>query len=131
MGVPNMWLDDAVQDIAVRVWRSNDDGVTIVRNAAIDAVRKYGPRSRKGVQRVTVPWPEDYDLADDPLILPPPFDPRLAELNRALQRLPETWRDALVRWLAGVAAKDNGRHGETREYQLRKQALRRLRTELR
>ena len=44
-GVPEMWLDDATQDIAIRCWRGGDD-LVVIRRAAIDAARHYGPHER-------------------------------------------------------------------------------------
>lgn len=51
VGVPPFWIEDAVQDIALTVWRRGNDRAGTVRSAAIDAVRHYGPRSRAGVRR--------------------------------------------------------------------------------
>jgi DNA-directed RNA polymerase specialized sigma24 family protein len=51
VGVPEFWVDDAAQDIALGAWRDGKerDALAIRRNA-IDAARRYGPRSRRGVR---------------------------------------------------------------------------------
>ena len=53
-GVPEFWIQDAVQDIAIRVWRTGNDRVMVVRSAAIDAARKYGRYGRSGFDRASV-----------------------------------------------------------------------------
>lgn len=48
MGVPPLWIEDAVQDCEIKLWRAGRDDGIILRRAAIDAARKYGRRSRYG-----------------------------------------------------------------------------------
>ena len=53
-GVPDMWLEDAAQDIALRTWRASNDSVMVVHAAAVDAARKYGRYGRSGYDRAAV-----------------------------------------------------------------------------
>ena len=55
-GVPDFWLDDAAQDIALGAWRDGKecDALAIRRNA-IDAARRYGQRTRRGKRPDSVP----------------------------------------------------------------------------
>ncbi len=46
IGVPNLFLSDAAQDIALRVWRAGEETSAIVRHAAVDAARRYGYYNR-------------------------------------------------------------------------------------
>jgi hypothetical protein len=52
VGVPDFWLDDAVQDMALAVWRQDriDDPLAI-RRRAIDAARRYGATGKNGRHR--------------------------------------------------------------------------------
>lgn len=52
LGVPDMWVEDAAQDIWLRCWQQDDDSGFKVRAAAIDAARRYGPYSRRGIARI-------------------------------------------------------------------------------
>lgn len=46
-GVPEMWIDDAVQDIALKVWQAPDaPWKSVVYYAAVDAARQYGKHSK-------------------------------------------------------------------------------------
>jgi hypothetical protein len=52
VGVPEFWLDDAMQDIALATWRDGKpNDVTAIRREAIDAARRYGPYTRRGNKR--------------------------------------------------------------------------------
>jgi hypothetical protein len=52
VGVPEFWLDDATQDIALATWRDGKmNDVTAIRREAIDAARRYGPFTRRGNRR--------------------------------------------------------------------------------
>jgi hypothetical protein len=54
-GVPDFWLDDAAQDIAFGAWRDGKERDALaIRRKAVDAARKYGPRSRRGTRPVTI-----------------------------------------------------------------------------
>lgn len=48
-GVTDLWLDDAIQDISIRLWLADPavPQITVVRRAAIDAVRRYCGDRRK------------------------------------------------------------------------------------
>jgi len=52
VGVPEFWIDDAVQDIVLATWRDGKlDDVLAIRREAIDAARRYGVYSRNGKRR--------------------------------------------------------------------------------
>ena len=65
-GVPEMWIDDATQDIALRCWLANDWRKIVVRRAAVDAVRRYGLHNRHGVSRETVEIDNSLPVRSDP-----------------------------------------------------------------
>lgn len=51
-GVPNLWIEDAIQDIRILLWQHPDsDALLVIRSGAIDAARRYGRHSRSGVER--------------------------------------------------------------------------------
>ena len=52
VGVPDFWIEDAASEIAVTCWRRGNDHPGTVRSAAIDAVRRLGPRTRSGYERL-------------------------------------------------------------------------------
>jgi hypothetical protein len=52
VGVPEFWLDDAVQDMVLDLWRrKRRDSSYAIRLSAIDAARRYGPYGRWGSTR--------------------------------------------------------------------------------
>lgn len=52
VGVPEFWLDDAMQDIAFATWRAGKaHDALAIRRSAIDAARRYGPFNRYGGRR--------------------------------------------------------------------------------
>jgi hypothetical protein len=52
VGVPEFWVEDAAQDIALATWRDGKpDDATAIRREAIDAARRYGPYTRRGNRR--------------------------------------------------------------------------------
>lgn len=89
MGVPDMWIEDAVADIELQLWRSGRTSKTAVRQAAIDAARRYGWHNRYGRSRLqTVDIAEAYHVSD-------PEDD-FAEVDARLSPIPsrflEAWR---------------------------------------
>jgi hypothetical protein len=53
MGVPEFWIEDAAQDIALATWRDGKPGdVLAIRREAIDAARRYGTYSRGGRRKL-------------------------------------------------------------------------------
>lgn len=50
-GVPFMWLEDACQEIALRVAMAAKPRKVVAHNACIDFVRQFGPRTRRGKAR--------------------------------------------------------------------------------
>ena len=93
-GVPEMFADDAAQDIALRVWRSGRDDVIIVRRGAVDAARRYGERSRSGKDRKTVALENALHLHS-----PDSFHARerLLDLADTFSLLTQRQREAIVR----------------------------------
>ncbi len=95
VGVPEFWLDDATQDIALATWRDGKaHDVTAIRREAIDAARRYGPYTRYGNRRPTfvpldaahemgVPFGERYELR--------------TSLRNALDELTDKQREAIGR----------------------------------
>jgi len=52
VGIPPADRDDAAQDMLIRWWQSDYNmGGGFARRAAIDAARRYGPRTRRGEMR--------------------------------------------------------------------------------
>ncbi|MEX2226435.1 MAG: hypothetical protein WEB52_08300 [Dehalococcoidia bacterium] len=53
MGVPEFWIEDAAQDIALATWRDGKPGdVLAIRREAIDAARRYGTFARGGKRKL-------------------------------------------------------------------------------
>lgn len=71
-GVPDLWLEDATQDVLFGLWRRGvlagprPYRVRAVRYEAVDAARRYGLRSRRGANRHTEPllWAEGIPAPD-------------------------------------------------------------------
>jgi hypothetical protein len=52
VGVPEFWIDDATQDMALAAWKDGKaDDPLAIRREAIDAARRYGPVTRHGRRR--------------------------------------------------------------------------------
>ena len=106
-GVPELWLADAAQDIAVPCWRRGNTNPGTIRSAAIDAARRYGPRNRYGDLRpVTVPLETVHGLS-----LPetaPSLGHRIEgldlaqQIKRAARKLTLKQRMALSRRIRGL-----------------------------
>lgn len=64
VGVPEFWIDDATQDMALALWKDGrPHDTTAVRREAIDAARRYGQYSRRRVVRPAfVPLDEALDV---------------------------------------------------------------------
>ena len=97
VGVPDLWLDDAAQEMMIRWWRSGWlEGSGIARRAAIDAVRRYGPRTMRGYRHTTeqlhdrLPARDEYGLVAT-----------LIDLRKAMRVLTTRQRQALSRSVAG------------------------------
>jgi hypothetical protein len=67
VGVPDFWLEDATQDIALATWRDGKEGdVTAIRREAIDAARRYGPYTRRGHRRpVLLPLDAAFEVGSE------------------------------------------------------------------
>jgi hypothetical protein len=68
MGVPDFWLEDATQDIALATWRDGKPGdVLAIRREAIDAARRYGNQARGGRRKPShVPLEAAAQLGEPP-----------------------------------------------------------------
>lgn len=58
-GVPEMWIEDGIQDCRLYFWRWGCTGTTSVHSAAVDAGRKYGHRTKRGKERAQMMPLED------------------------------------------------------------------------
>ena len=47
-GVPDMWIEDAVQDMLLQMWLTGDTEEKGIKHRAVDAMRKYGPHKQGG-----------------------------------------------------------------------------------
>lgn len=116
-GVPEMWIDDAISDIWLRCWLANDWRKIVVRRAAVDTVRRYGPYSRYGVSRETVEIDNKVPVRSDPYAA---VD-RCLDFAAAWQRMTPAQQRILIR-------ASNGRRAHVshqRVYEVRRK-LRRL-----
>jgi len=68
MGVPEFWIEDAAQDIALATWRDGKPGdVLAIRREAIDAARRYGTYARGGKRKLAyVPLEAAAQLGEPP-----------------------------------------------------------------
>lgn len=94
-GVPMDDLEDAVQDIAIKVWQSDAPWRAVVYFAAIDAARRYGPISRRGIERGTVELTEAHAPTRDHSWLPAWLD-----CDAALRKLSASQRRIIAKRLA-------------------------------
>lgn len=101
-GVPPMFIDDAVQDIAIRLWLASEEASprAVVKHAAVDAVRHYRGDSRHA------PRPEMVPIDDETRKLPDPVD-RFAyvddfdQVSRNAAQLTRRQRESMELELAG------------------------------
>ena len=102
VGVPEFWLDDAVQDIALDLWRrKRRDSSYAIRLSAIDAARRYGPHGRWGSARpLLVPLEHANDLVTTGEIDGVGRDGFRRAVLRATRRMTELERKALERRLS-------------------------------
>lgn len=98
-GVPRIWLEDAAQDIAIKVWRAGDPPYwrTVARRGAVDAARRYGPVRRTGTARA-----EDWAAMPPTAPLRAQYDPgpawdAILDLSAAWPRLTAIQRAGLCR----------------------------------
>lgn len=94
-GVPLQYLEDAVQDIEIGLWRRRRDDVLAVRAEAIDAARRYN-RSRTGKQRNAdkVLSELQHDVGREPSYA-------ALELAEAISKVRRRDRAILATWLMG------------------------------
>lgn len=100
VGVPNLWLEDALADVRLALWQQRDSEAsenTIIGWACVDAARRYGPRTRSGNDRRTASLDELHEVGFDPAVVEraPHIDER-----RALNALTVDERAVLERRLA-------------------------------
>ena len=94
-GVPEMWVDDAAQDIAIALWREGRSDSKTIRHRAMNASAKYNDRRKRYQAQVvaideSVPGPDAYDLAETML-----------DIRRAWRTLRPHERFVIVRRVAG------------------------------
>lgn len=122
VGVPSIWLDDAIQDIQIECWRAGDYRKIVIRRAAIDAARRYGPRNRYGTSRETEPVDGLSLLANDSPEHEAEVAADLAAVLAAIKGFSLRERTALTRSIRGTRQTDGD---YTAAYRAR-QKLRRL-----
>lgn len=61
-GVPEMWVEDAAQDIMVAMWLEKNITATLIHRRAIDASRRYGRYSARGIVREIESLDEAHDV---------------------------------------------------------------------
>lgn len=107
MGVPEFWIEDAAQDIALNTWRDGKpQDVLAIRREAIDAARRYGVYSRGGKRKpaqlpleaaatVSEPPDESYELLQTMKSLFISLTPKQRRaLRRRIDRLPMSNSDS-------------------------------------
>jgi hypothetical protein len=102
VGVPEFWLDDAVQDMVLDLWRrKRRDSSYAIRLSAIDAARRYGPYGRWGSARpLLVPLEHASDLVTSDEADGIRRDEFRNAVLRAARRMTELERKALGRRLS-------------------------------
>ncbi len=94
-GVPELWCDDAAQDIALAVWLAGDGRSIVVYRRAVSAARYYGSGRKR--QR-----PESVELS--PNLAIPDFSAlsdRIVDAQRAWARLTRCQRRLLSNAIMG------------------------------
>ena len=86
IGVPEMFLEDAVQEMKLAVWQGR-----YARTACIDFVRQYGPKDRAGLERSATPLDEALYLTSVPSHMESWWD-----IQELFRRLPKRLR--LIVW---------------------------------
>jgi hypothetical protein len=112
-GVPEMWVEDAAQDMALQFWRrGGGDNKAAVRYAAIDMARRYG-LSRHGNDRV-------YAELDDARYHEAPdlygVVERMLDVRQAWQRLTSVQRRIIRNSVAGKPDVSHQRVYQAREH---------------
>lgn len=94
VGVPEMWLEDCVQELRIAEWQGRT-----YRHTAIDFVREYGPHARGGLSRECA-YLEDNDLASADWT---DISDQLLDLEVSFGKLREDEKAALLRFYVGAA----------------------------
>lgn len=95
-GVARDDVEDVLQEARIRQWRAPHVGFTIlVRRSAIDWLRRFGPRSRKGDERTVVYRAQ--------VLIDAPYEvvERVADFQRAWPKLTRRQRDGIEAVLRG------------------------------
>lgn len=123
MGVQPMFVDDAIQEIAIAVWRAPHAPLKqVVRRTAIDCARKYGQRTRHGYQRAFEPIPDSYPVEDYAQRIVN-FQTRLAAFKAVWLTATETQRAAFLRLLCGTTKQDYTAHAHAQTLRRRMRKL--------
>lgn len=108
-GVPSMWVDDAAQDIAIRLWLAGDPPYwrLVAKRGAIEAARRYGPRTRHGIYREIEPISDVHWTAYDEHAI----TERILDLEAAWVGLTKRQRVGLLKRARGDKPTDSERMG--------------------
>lgn len=100
VGIAPADLDDAGQEMMIRWWQSGyHEGSGIARRFAVDAVRRYGPRTRHGGVRAVC---RPLGTAQGRGVLDLYEGLARLDIRRAARGLTQKQRTALRRWMAGL-----------------------------
>jgi hypothetical protein len=121
VGVPDFWLDDAVQDIAFAAWRDGKlNDPLAIRRRAIDAARRYGAMGRRGRRRPPV---LPLEVAEDVATLP-------VQQIETQQAIASWWTALTPRQRRAIQRRLDRRPMSNRDSASASSARRRLRDEL-
>jgi len=116
-GVPEMFIEDAVQEIRVRCWKRNDFRIYAVKKAAIDAGRKYGKRRRSFQKYTEMISFEDCEIRVDSDF--PDRVIRILDAEKAWELLRPCYKRDLILCISDSKPKNNQGY-DSRLYQARK-----------
>ena len=91
-GIPEMWIEDAEQDVRFQIWRQGMDSILVIAHASVDAARRYGRTTQRGYVRISSP------LSDAAYLTVNGTDThvRMMDLQRAWVKLDRETRRALA-----------------------------------
>lgn len=95
--VPEMWLEDAIQEAKIAIWLApHAPPKTVARRACIGFARKFGLYRRNGTSRETSEIPPTYRTPDAT-----PLVDRLFDFTTAWQKLRPAQRQVLMERATG------------------------------
>lgn len=110
LGVPEMFVEDAAQDIIVALWQEGALRRDFVYRRAVEAARRYGRRNRRGVSRETEQIPASYSVSPWAKV------DYVLDHVAALHRLTVRQRTNLLNHVSGVTS---GNASQVKAYQNR------------